>query len=98
MGKTSTIMNMLNKPKDTWPGPFEGSSGGVKKFDGYYCGMKFCFIDTPGLSLSAGQKAANISMLRKVQRSLGKDGVRAVMYVDRADVSRRGMVDVPAMQ
>ena len=37
-------------------------------------------------------------MLRKVQRSLGKDGVRAVMYVDRADVSRRGMVDVPAMQ
>eukprot|EP00884_Botryococcus_braunii_P017151 jgi/Botrbrau1/4119/Bobra.152_3s0065.1 len=84
-GKTSTINSLLGLPNNASPPVTKD----VNVAEGVVEGIKFRFIDTPGLELSATATRSNQQKLRKMKGAMNKYNPDILCFVDRVDVLRR---------
>lgn len=97
-GKTSVINNILNSGPGLVSQFPENSTDKVTIKEGRVCGVNFRLIDTPGLSVAASALKKNMSILKEVRKAIQKYKPDTAIYVDRMDLFRRELSDIPLLR
>ncbi|KAL3749407.1 hypothetical protein ACJRO7_010507 [Eucalyptus globulus] len=97
VGKSATINSILGEKKAK-VNAFEPTTVTVKEVLGNKDGVKYRFIDTPGLRSSGTEQSVNqriLSSIKKFTKSFPPD---VVMYVDRLDCPTSDLADLPVLR
>ena len=85
VGKTALIHSLLGKEM---PLGYKETKK-VQAYEGEIKGIKFRFIDTPGLEASADAMARNLKTLRTAKSAWNRHKPSQLIYVERMDAGRR---------
>ncbi|KAL3138742.1 Translocase of chloroplast 159, chloroplastic, variant 2 [Trebouxia sp. C0010 RCD-2024] len=98
VGKSATINSVLDEDEASPTNAFEPATRGIKEINGTVAGVRVKFIDTPGLQPSAANIGSNQRLLNQMHRAFKKHKPDIMLYMDRADVYRTDMADVPLLR
>ena len=98
VGKTATIRSLLelgggaaNPSAAALVDEGAGPTGSVRVIRATVLGLRFTFVDTPGLEPGQGSNKRNVAVLHRARRACRPD---IVLYVDRLDASRDPRADL----
>ena len=97
-GKTSVIRNLLHAGCSLAPEFADGETTKISIHTGKICGVTLRLIDTPGLSVAAASLRRNMKTLKAVRGAITKYKPDTVIYVDRMDLFRRELSDIPLLR
>lgn len=97
VGKSATINTVLGEKKAT-VNAFEPATVTVKEVLGIKDGVKFRFIDTPGLRSSGTEQSLNKRILLSIKKFTKSFPPDVVMYVDRLDCPTSDLIDLPLLR
>ncbi|XP_030512006.1 translocase of chloroplast 159, chloroplastic-like isoform X2 [Rhodamnia argentea] len=97
VGKSATINTVLGEKK-AMVNAFEPSTVTVKEVIGNKDGVKFRFIDTPGLRSSGTEQSLNQRILLSIKKFTKSFPPDVVMYVDRLDCPTSDLIDLPILR
>eukprot|EP00746_Dinoflagellata_sp_MGD_P157838 gnl/MRDRNA2_/MRDRNA2_86329_c0_seq1.p1 gnl/MRDRNA2_/MRDRNA2_86329_c0~~gnl/MRDRNA2_/MRDRNA2_86329_c0_seq1.p1 ORF type:complete len:822 (+),score=18.39 gnl/MRDRNA2_/MRDRNA2_86329_c0_seq1:18-2483(+) len=93
-GKSSTIWNIIWKNKHPCSlRPNRQSTGQIDFLTSESYGVKWTFIDTPGMHTGLHMKLSNQQLLKKIKAAQGKHNPDNCAYFDRLDYARREKAD-----
>ena len=97
-GKTSVIRNLLHPGYSLAPEFADGETTKISIHSGKICGVTLKLIDTPGLSVAAASLRHNMKTLKAIRGAITKYKPDTVIYVDRMDLFRRELSDIPLLR
>ncbi|XP_030460052.1 uncharacterized protein LOC115680392 [Syzygium oleosum] len=97
VGKSATINTVLGEKKAV-VNAFEPATFTVKEVLGIKDGVKFRFIDTPGLRSSGTDQSLNQRILMSIKKFTKSFPPDVVMYVDRLDCPVSDLIDLPLLR
>ncbi|KAF7851497.1 hypothetical protein BT93_L3781 [Corymbia citriodora subsp. variegata] len=97
VGKSATINSVLGEKK-TMVNAFEPTTVTVQEVLGNKDGVKYRFIDTPGLRSSGTEQSLNQRILLSIKKFTKSFPPDVVMYVDRLDCPTSDLTDLPLLQ
>ncbi|KAL0037507.1 hypothetical protein WJX77_000444 [Trebouxia sp. C0004] len=97
VGKSATINSVLDADAAAPTNAFEPGTNRIREINGTVAGVRVKFIDTPGLQPSAANIGSNQRLLNQMHGAFQKYKPDIMLYMDRADVFRTDMADVPLL-